>query len=46
MEVTKCLKNQAEANTCLEVNKNQAEVNWQYSMAHKYQADANKCLNT
>ena len=28
----------------MEVNKNQAEVNWQYPMVHKYQAEANKCL--
>ena len=27
----------------MEVNKNQAEVNWQYPMVHKYQAEANKC---
>ena len=39
-------KYQAEANTCLGVNKNQAEVNWQYLMAHKYPVEANKCLNT
>ena len=30
----------------MEVNKNQAEVNWQYPMVQKYQAEANKCLNT
>ena len=27
----------------MEVNKNQAELNWQYPMGHKYQAEANKC---
>ena len=27
----------------MEVNKNQAEVNWQYPMLQKYQAEANKC---
>ena len=30
----------------MEVNKNQAEVNWQYPMVHTYQAEANTCLNT
>ena len=29
----------------IEVNINQAEFNWQYPMVHKYQAEANKCLN-
>ena len=29
----------------MEVNKNQMEVNWQYRMVHKYQAEANKGLN-
>ena len=29
----------------MEVNKNEAEVNWQYPMLHKYQAEANKCLH-
>ena len=27
----------------MEVNKDQAEVNWQYPMVHKYQAEAKKC---
>ena len=27
----------------MEVNKKEAEVNWQYPMMHKYQAEANKC---
>ena len=27
----------------MEVNKDQAEVNWQYQMVHKYQAEAKKC---
>ena len=26
----------------MEVKKNHAEVNWQYSMVHQYQAEANK----
>ena len=25
--------------------KNQADVNWQYPMVHKYQAETKKCLN-
>ena len=28
----------------IEVNRNQAEFNWQYPMVHKYQAEANKYL--
>ena len=27
----------------MEVNKNQAEANWQYPTFHKYQAEANTC---
>ena len=27
----------------MELNKNQAEVNWQYPMVHKYQAETKKC---
>ena len=30
----------------MKVNKNQAHINWQYPMFHKYQADPKKCRRT